>query len=254
MQLSDSGRILRAPIRLFYLINGLLFFLPLLFALFNVKECMGMGLMLGMLKNTFWHRYVISLDVLLLLYALLMIGIVGFGYWRNRYKNLRYTVENGSHYVALPLLGDLIQSWGECISLFIGFFAIVGSILYFLTCLLTRSVEFSAYCGNSLFAIVIAFVIAYLNLFITRIVAERIRVWTSMSNDIRRIATGLKPLTKDEEKADYVVETPAFGWLTKKFALLVLVLAPVVALILAWVISEPPFYILDTDKLFALMS
>ena len=196
MLLVDSGKLLKSPVKWLYVLIGALNFVPFLaFLYFWFKNW---NLTLDYLLPNFWGEFVTIFMLILFAYVLLLNGWILFVYWMNRKKNIDSVIETGSRTTAIPLVTDIIQCSGEALSLYMVLVPTFAAILAFIACLLTDGYGFYSEWNFwwMLLAVPGVFVgvclAGYINLLLTRFVAERIRLLAQIGNDVHKLSIGAK--------------------------------------------------------------
>lgn len=202
--LSDSGSLLKRPIKGLYSFFAILCFLPLAAALVLVfKEWDSFVTLLG---RGFWSNFVSMFILDLILLSLVMFGLLGFHFWKNRREHLDKAIRTGSRTVAIPLVADINQSLGEVNSLFLAVVPVTLAVLAYVACMLTGGLDFYHDLNFLLWLLaivagaVILVLVAYVNLLLTRFFSERIRLIPSIGNDVQRIANGTSGTVTDESE------------------------------------------------------
>lgn len=233
--MTDSGKTLKTPFKWLYLFNAIMCFVPLaggLFACFHFWDDLTTAL-----GTSFWPRFISVFMAELGLLTLLVLGLIGYHYWYYRKSALDSVIRTGSKIVAIPLVADLNQRFGEVNSLFIAVVPVFAAILVFIACLLTNGHAFYTewnwlpMLGCLIGIPIVSCLLAYLNLLLTRFVSERLKLIPSIGNDVQRIANGKSgenvPVAEEE---DYKFVMPEITPRDKKLVTGAILLAAVIAL------------------------
>ena len=257
MLLVDCGKLLKSPIKWLYVLIGALNFVPFLAYLYVLyKEW---NLVLDFLLPNFWGEFVTVFMLILFAYVLLIIGWALFVYWLNRKNNLDSVIETGSRTTAIPLLADVIQCSGEALSLYVVLVPTFGAILAFIACLLTDGYGFYSEYNFwwMLLAVIGGFIAVciagYINLLLTRFVAERIRLLAQIGNDVHKLSIGApKEASREADLKTAMFDMPPITYAEKLTAIIAVAAAAVVALGVAvtlFVITNVMFNKPITEKL-----
>ncbi|MBO4666099.1 MAG: hypothetical protein J5612_04430 [Paludibacteraceae bacterium] len=238
MLLVDSGKLLKSPIKWLYALIGALNFVPFLAFLYFWFKYWNDAL--DFLLPNFWGEFVTIFMLILFAYVLLLNGWILFTYWINRMRNLDAVVETGSRTTAIPLVTDIIQCSGEAVSLYVVLVPTFGAILAYIACLLTNGYEFYSEfnCWWMTLALPGVFIavclVGYINLLLTRFLAERLRLLAQIGNDVHKLAIGAKkeaPREADLSSAKFSL--PAITRNEKLVLIWSVVCAAIVAFIVA---------------------
>jgi hypothetical protein len=240
MLLIDSGKLLRKPFKWLYVLSGVLCFLP--FVAYLVAVVMEGDSLMVELGYNFYTNFVSVFIFILFGYSLLVLGLFGYRYWINRRDNLDVTIKTSSRAVAIPLIADRIQCVGQINSLFLVLIVVNACVLAYIACMLTNGFGFYSKLGfiwmlvGAVVGVAVVAFLAYMNMLITKYIAERIKLVAQISNDVQSIAVS----SKGEEEKEAVDETLSLPTVTdrdKRLALGAIVLAAVLALFVALGIS-----------------
>ena len=194
MMLSDNGSLLKRPVKWLYSLMAFLSFVPVFVAIGVVINLWDE--LISLLGRGFWANFVSMFILDLALLALVLFGLVGYHFWKNRQKHLDSVIRAGSRNVAIPLVADINQSSGEINSLFLAIVPVTVAALAYLACLLTGGQEFYHDLNFLTWLLIIIagaaalLLAAYLTLLLTRFVSERIRLLPFIGNDVQKIANG----------------------------------------------------------------
>lgn len=124
----DSGKFFRQPFKWLYIIIGVLNIIIPIAMIIGVSN--GWDYMQGAM------RFAMVLNIL----VAILVAFLGFLIWYKRAQNLKCDAGESSRFIAIPLVANLLQTYGEWIGMIIGvggfFTALIGfifggSILYY---------------------------------------------------------------------------------------------------------------------------
>lgn len=178
----DNGNLFRQPFKWLYYILG------------AANVLIPVGIIINLVKYSEWlPGQVIACMVFLLLLSI-PIAFVGAMIWINRGNNLEKEVAGGSRFVAIPIVANLIQTFGEWLGFMIGVGGFVGVLLI----LLFNSEELSYVLPVSGFAyMLIVYPIAgFLTVVFGRFLAEACLVFASIANHSQSIDKEVKKIAE----------------------------------------------------------
>lgn len=111
MRYIDSGRFFRGPIKVLYILFGIMAFIPVILpiALLFVPS---FNDTLSEFKT--WWKILSYFAVFLITVYFLLLGFFGFYYWSNRYRDLYATVRIGDKIKAIPVRAlTLSEAWAS---------------------------------------------------------------------------------------------------------------------------------------------
>lgn len=190
----DDGRFFREPLKILYIIFGILPVSVPLFYLYTLVD--DWDSMVGYSEG--WTKFTIVVAVLLIFVWLLAMAYCAFVYWMQRKNDLHHTIRVGEKIVAIPTLAHVVKCMGESYALVISL-SVVGVyvILYVVSFLNGFSFfyydptvgEFlkCAVLGIVLFAVLLLglFVFSYFVVLGAHTISEKLLVKAMIANDVR---------------------------------------------------------------------
>lgn len=187
----DNGLFFREPLRIAYIVFGVLVALSPIYVFIKLIES-HYG------YSIFSEKPVPSIIVMVVLIPFAIFGLL---FWINRSKKVKTYVEKNDDFVAIPLASHVIQSAGEFYGVFMGTAVPLLVILLALTegrdltSILPFGIESSI--GSALQAAVYSILIGFVIIICTRAAAEGLRALTSIANNVKKLTK-----KNDNEKQD----------------------------------------------------
>jgi uncharacterized membrane protein YciS (DUF1049 family) len=194
MNLIDSGRFFREPMRWLYVLMGVMTSIGCLFAIVGLitSGAFKYKAMYGVLASVF----------------LIVIAVFSVLFWINRSKRLKDTVQENDEIVAIPLVANFIQSVGECVGIIMG---TAVAVMAFLIPLLAGNEagymfrDFIPFRSGEMFVVALVaplFCIAYgfLIILMAHFWAELMLAVASIANNVKRLANKVEPTKKEEQE------------------------------------------------------
>jgi len=238
MLMTDSGKLLKKPIKWLYVFFAVLAFLPAL--AFLVYWIYDWDEVTTELSDSFWGTFVSVFMLTILFYTLVVIGLLLYWYWKNRKQNLDEVIETGSRTVAIPLFADINQCCGEANSILMALVPTATAILLYIACILTGGLDFYEDWNFLLYLLavigifIVSCLLSYLNLLFTRFIAEKIRLVAQIGNDVNKLTkTSERAPAREADDANVKFAMPLFSPKEKKWACGALIFAALFALTVA---------------------
>lgn len=204
----DNGRFFREPMRVFYIICGVVSFIVpagYLFWLFNA------GLKAVKSYNG-WPKFTTITALILIAILLISLALLAFFYWKRRSDDLKKQIRIGDNYVGLPVLAHFIKCAGESIGALLFLGPIGSSIIIYITGLLSgfsfaQKFDGKTFIVSLLLGIlgiivqaIIQFLISYLIILISRVWSEALSAKAQIANDLRDTSDIIRAGAMAEEK------------------------------------------------------
>lgn len=228
--LLDSGKLLKAPIKWLYFASGVLCFLPALVAIYFFYK--KFDLLQNFLSSSYWGNFVSIFMIFLFIYALIILGVLGFRFWQNRMRNLDAVAETGSRTIAIPLLADYFQTACDRNAMFMVATPIAGVILGIIACILTDGLGFYSdinafyIIGGGCAIVILAMFFSYLYLLSTHYVAEKMRLSAQIGNDVHKLTfEGDRKAPREADKKEFDICLPKLNKKEIKIGIIAIVIA-----------------------------
>lgn len=192
----DNGTFFRDPMKLLYVIFGIVGFAAPLVYLYFICDNWD-GLIPHHLDT--WPKMTLTLTYILIFVYLVGISYAHLVFWLHRKDKLHQTVRVGDKIVAIPVYADFIQCAGEAAGIFPAL-ALLGSYIVAFLIGLLNGFKFIDYgvmdFGDYLEAVVVliiafvllaiaCFIIGYLIILVAHVVSEQLRIKAMLANDVR---------------------------------------------------------------------
>ena len=240
--LIDSGKLMKTPIKWLYTLIGILCFVPAV--AFVVCLYLFWDFFIGLVGGSLWTNFVSIFIFILFFYCLIIYGLIGYHYWIDRRNNLDSIIKTGSRIVAIPLVADVNQSFGEVNSIFLVFASAAAFVLAYLACLMTNGFGFYTEWGfawmllGGALGVAVVALVAYLNVLAVRFVSEKLRLLPLIGNDVHQLATtDKKALAREADNENVKFVCPKFTSRETKICIGAVIAAIVVAFGLAFYLS-----------------
>ncbi len=198
LQLIDDGRFLIKPMKWFYYFKGVVpFLIPVCVLYFIFTETPRFLFLDVHVYNNAWAKILVYVFGYVFIVYLIFLAYIIFLFWVHRAKRLEKVVRKGDAIVAIPLFADNVKNNGEIFALFLSFAVIGWSIMFFVFMIISGAEAFYTHdffenvlillaecVGSSIVAIIISFFI----IMVTHFIAERLRLFAQMCNDLRDVA------------------------------------------------------------------
>ena len=177
----DNGLFFREPLRIAYIVFGVLVALSPIYVFIKLIES-HYG------YSIFSEKPVPSIIVMVVLIPFAIFGLL---FWINRSKKVKTYIEKNDDFVAIPLAAHVIQSAGEFYGIFMGTVVPLLVILLALTegrdltSILPFGIESSF--GGALQAAVYSILLGFFIIIVSRAAAEAMRALASIANNVKKM-------------------------------------------------------------------
>lgn len=188
LQYIDSGRFFKNPIKLLYILFGIIAFVPVVLPIMAL--CSSSFHERIFYLNS-WTRIVCYVGVALLFVYFLILGFFGFFYWCKRYHDFNSSIRVGDKIKAIPVLAYVVRSLGEWKGIYLFVFTMGASVIVYLCALLSGGGSFSNFLGIlfvGLLAIIVLgillFLLSYLVILAAHTISEKLLIKAIVANNI----------------------------------------------------------------------
>ncbi len=168
----DNGKLFKKPISFLYAIIAIL---NILFPIYIAIEAIS--------NNIFSAPFKLVFVAFLIWIVLVFISLISFYLWWDRKNKINIATSENDAFVATPVCSHIIQTIGEWIGLYIGFFGFLSSILatIFLSGREARMLPIPIEMG--FVGILIAPIVGFLIIIFSRFIAEQFKALATIANN-----------------------------------------------------------------------